>query len=129
MPEKEHPGTLKKSKLFRENPLQMQHSELLMFPVSTERIAPFFQYRMTDSTFLSSVDIGSVNLLRAHFHLMFTFFLYTHFHSPDPLSSTQVMKIVRLAFCSPYTSSIIKYCSLMYLKIYKIIRKSYGNTR
>jgi hypothetical protein len=34
MPAKEHPGTLKKSKLFPENQLQMEHSTLLMFPES-----------------------------------------------------------------------------------------------
>ena len=40
--------------------------------LSTEANAPFFQYRMTD-TFVSSVDISSVNLLKVHFYLMYTF--------------------------------------------------------
>jgi hypothetical protein len=44
--------------------------------LSTEENAPLFQHRMTDTTFVRRVDIGSVNLLRVHFHLMFTFFLY-----------------------------------------------------
>jgi hypothetical protein len=43
--------------------------------LSTEANAPLFQHRMTGTTFVSSVDIGSVNLSRVHFHLMFTFFL------------------------------------------------------
>ena len=30
---------------------------------------------MTGTTFVSSVDIGSVNLLRVHFYLIYTFFL------------------------------------------------------
>ena len=43
--------------------------------LSTERFAPLFQHRMTGTIFVSSVDIGSVNLLKVHFHLMFTLFL------------------------------------------------------
>ena len=43
--------------------------------LSTEANAPLFQHRMIGTTFVSSVDIGSVNLLRVHFHLMYTFFL------------------------------------------------------
>ena len=46
--------------------------------LSTETIAPLIQHRMTDTTFVSSVDIGSVNLSRVHFHLMFTLFLLSN---------------------------------------------------
>jgi hypothetical protein len=44
--------------------------------LSTEVNAPLFQHLMTGTTFVSSVDIGSVNLLRVHFHLMFNLFLF-----------------------------------------------------
>jgi hypothetical protein len=43
--------------------------------LSTEANAPLFQHRMTDTTFVRRVDIGSVNLLRVHFYLIYTFFL------------------------------------------------------
>lgn len=66
----------------KEFPLEAERlTHLSLLPVrdgsrlSTERIAPFFQHRMTDTTFVSSVDIGSVNLLRVHFHQIYTFFL------------------------------------------------------
>jgi hypothetical protein len=49
--------------------------------LSTEANAPLFQHRMTGTTFGSSVDIGSVNLLRVHFHLMYTFFLLIYYRS------------------------------------------------
>jgi hypothetical protein len=34
------------------------------------------EYSKCNIIFVSSVDIGSVNLLRVSFHLMYTFFLY-----------------------------------------------------
>ena len=37
--------------------------------LSTEQVAPFPGRTITDTTFVSSVDIGSVNLLRVPFHL------------------------------------------------------------
>jgi len=53
----------------------MEHSSLLINRLSTEANAPLLQDRMTYSTFLPSFNIGSVNLLRVHLHLMFTLFL------------------------------------------------------
>jgi hypothetical protein len=44
LPEMEHPGTFKNSKLFPKNQLQMQHSKLLMFPEHLGRkVAPFLK--------------------------------------------------------------------------------------
>jgi hypothetical protein len=42
LPEKEHPGTLGKSKLFPEDQAEMEHSRLLMLPESLrERVESF----------------------------------------------------------------------------------------
>jgi hypothetical protein len=38
--------------------------------LSTERVAPFFQHRMTDTTFIKSVEVGRENILIASFRLM-----------------------------------------------------------
>jgi len=38
-------------------------------------VTPLFQHRISN-TFVSSVDIGSMNLLWVHFHLILTLFLY-----------------------------------------------------
>ena len=60
--------------------------------LSTEANAPFFQHQKTDTTFVSSVDIGSVNLLRFHFYLMFTLFLCIS----EPVSAKKDAEELRL---------------------------------
>jgi len=42
---------------------------------------------MTGTTFVSSIDIGHANLLRVHFHLMYTCFLYI-FGLQQPLANS-----------------------------------------
>ena len=65
-----------KPKLFPKTWREMEHIAIKDGSrLSTEANAPLFQHRMTGTTFVSSIDIGSVNLLRVHFHLMYTFFL------------------------------------------------------
>ena len=45
------------------------------------RDAPFWTSSVFDTIFVSSVDIGSVNLLRVHSYLMFTLFLLRFRHN------------------------------------------------
>jgi len=57
-------------------------ANLKMLPESTEENAPLFQLRMTGTTFVSGVDIGSVNLLKVDFQQIYTlFFLSNKVHN------------------------------------------------
>jgi len=51
--------------------------------LSTETIAPFIQHRMTDSTFISGIEVGRVNLLGSYFNQMKTLLLCIALWSPQ----------------------------------------------